>query len=226
MAEETKTPGDWLQAIQDLSEKLTLARIGTILLTGILATFVMIVFENRDAIFQTAYRAVASPEEPSNWGVSSKSQEELTAVVRNSGIINFIAVTEVDLQKNKRFPRWWFLEDALAPEFSARLKLLLPQPVFDYDPKNTRQMVAVLNNELVCSRFQDTSWNRFFPDLAKISPVICRLAIPPFYGRFVGILTFGLDRQPTRAEVDLIRLEASRLAVEIYLRDVMKKPVS
>jgi hypothetical protein len=54
-------------------------------------------------------------------------------------------------------------------------------------------------------------------------PAVCRLAIPPFVGQFVGMVTVGLSKQVTKQEMDTIRLEVSRLAVEIYLSDVVKK---
>lgn len=221
---QEKEEFDLFQWIQDFTDKLTVKRILTVLLTGFLITFLTLTFENRDLVFKTIYASITGGDQPAAWEVSRTTQDKLTELVAQSAIIKMAMVTEVDLQKNRRIVRYWHLDDQ--DEQAVRLKsaTLLPQAVFDYDPKNTQQMVAILNNEFVCSHFQDTVYQRFFPDLAKRMPVICRVAIPPFYGRFVGILTVGLSSAPTKQEYDSLRIEVSRIAVEVYLRDVVKKP--
>jgi hypothetical protein len=221
---EPKSPNEILQWIQDLADKLTVKRIFTILLTGILLTFMALVFENRDLVFQQVYATMAGRDQPATWDVSSATKEQLITLVKTSPLVKFAMITEVDLQKNRRIVRFFNLDDPDEANIRLKSATMLPQAVFDYDAKNTQQIVAILNNEFVCSRFQDTVYQRFFPDLGKRMPTICRLAIPPFYGRFVGILTFGLATTPTKEEMDAVRIEAARIAVEIYLRDVIKKP--
>ena len=100
----------------------------------------------------------------------------------------------------------------------------LPQAVFDYDAKNTTQMVAILSNEFKCDPYKDTIYFRYAPELENNLPTVCRLAIPPFVGQFVGFITVGMSKEMTKQELDSIRLEVSRIAVEIYLNDVIKKP--
>ena len=224
--QEPKTGTEWFQWIQDFADRLTIKRIITVLLTGFLITFLTLIFENRDLVFQEVYASATGRDQPSGWEVSKTTQDQLIGLVKRAPLVKLVMVTEVDLQKNRRIVRFWHLDDPDESAVRAKSATLLPQAVFDYDPKNTQQMVAILNNEFVCSRFQDTVYQRFFPDLNKRMPVICRVAIPPFYGRFVGILTIGLNAAPTKEEQDSIRIEASRIAVEVYLRDVVKKPVA
>jgi len=217
----------WVPAIQDFTDKLTITRIVTALFAGIMFTGMMMVYENRDLIFEKIYNTGQRPQPSamllSVWDVTPKTKEDLISLVKGSSLISFALITEVDLQKNRSTAKHWFLDDPNEAQIRARASTALPQAVFDYDAKNTQQMVGVLNNDFVCAKFTDTIYVRSFPDLAKRVPVICRIAIPPFYGKFVGILTFGLRVQPTKDELDSIRLEASRLAVEIYLRDILKK---
>lgn len=218
-----KTPFEWFQFIQDLTDRLTIKRILSVLMAGVLITFITLLYENRDAVFVKAYGLFTEEKIPSNWTVGEESKKALVELVfRNEGV-NMALVTEIDLQRNRRLPRFWYVEPKLEPRVTARVATLLPQPVFDNDQKNTQQLISVLNNEFSCSNTSDTVFGKLFPFIIKDMPVICRIAIPPFYGRFVGILTVGLAKPLTKSELDSIRLEVSRLSVEIYLRDILKK---
>lgn len=222
-----KTAIEWFQLIQDFTDKLTAKRIFTTLLFGLLVTFTMMLYENRDFIFHKAYSSVVGEVQPSSWTVGDETKQQMLKFVSVDPNVNLVMITEMDLQKNRRLPRFWHIEAStlVSTQFLQKIENLLPQPVFDYDAKNTTQLVAVLNNEFVCSRTSDTIFQRIFPFIIKEVPVVCRLAIPPFYGRFVGIITIGLTTYPTKSELDALRLEVARYAVEIYLRDIIKKSV-
>lgn len=209
-----------LQLVQDFTDRLTVKRIFLALGAGVLITLLTFAFENRNALFHSAYSKVNQFDHPSQWEIGEQSKAQLRDLVKNEGLVSMVLVTEIDLQKNRRTPKFWYTTSKFEPQIRKKVETLLPQPVFDYDAANTKQMVGVLNNEFVCARFEDTVFNRHFPYLAKETPVICRIAIPPFYGRFVGMLTVGLNRNPSKDEVDSLRLEAARLSVELYIRDI------
>lgn len=209
-----------LVLIQDFTDKLTIRRILNVLIAGTLALLLYTAYEYRGKIFNSVIASVTQAE-PTDWEISH-SEKDLRALVDNNEMVKFVLVTQVDLRKNRRVPRFWHLDDPDVSLIKQKAAQLLPQAVFDYDEKNTQQMVAVLNNEFVCSKYEDTIYMRHFPELQKRMPYICRIAIPPFYGRFVGILTFGLALEPTKDQIDGLRLEASRLAVQIYIHDVIK----
>lgn len=217
--DEIEKPAGSLQAFQDFADKLTFQRILNALLAGILALSLYTLYENRTKVFNDLVSAVTS--ERVNWDISASSKSELHNLVVNNQLIKLVLISAVDLQKNKREEKYWFIDDPEGLVISKN-KTLLPQAVFDSDPKNTQQMVAVLNNEFVCSKYSDTIFNVNFPELSRTTPYICRLAIPPFYGRFIGILSFGLTAEPTPAQIFSLKIEASRLAIQIYLHDVVK----
>lgn len=223
---EERGPNEWFTLLQNFTDKLTLHRILTAFLTGMLITFISIIYENRNLIFSRVYSLTQNKfSVPTNWKISDKTKEELTKLVASSKLIKFIRISEVDLQKNRRVQRFWILQDPDEKSITEKADALLPQSMFDYDAKNTQQMVMVLNNEFVCSKFADTSLSRIIPELGKHTSTICTIAIPPFYGQFSGIMTVGLDYEPTKEEYDSLKFEISRIAVEIYLRDIAKKPL-
>jgi hypothetical protein len=220
------TVSEVFQVLQDISDKLTIVRIITVLVVGLMATGLSMLYENRATLFQTAFvRVTGDPEPKAGWAISDETQKQLNNFVTSVDLVNFVTVVEVDLKKNVRWPRYVFFDDTEGQQTKDQILGVLPQSMFDYDQKNTTQMVSVLQNEFTCVRLQDTNYQRTVPNLAKKVPIICRIAIPPFYNKFAGYIDIGLNQAPTKYELDSLRIEATRLAVEIYLRDVVKKPV-
>jgi hypothetical protein len=85
-------------------------------------------------------------------------------------------------------------------------------------------MIAMLNNEFKCVPIAETSTFRFFPTLLEVFPYVCRIAVPPFFGEFAGFITVFTTRALKEEEFDSLKIEMNRLAIEIYLRDIAKKP--
>jgi len=205
---------------------LTFKRVSLIALLTTIGLILFSGFENRQLVIDHfAAPVVAADTIPSSdWVLSDVSKQALQHLALTTSV-TFVAVTDVDLKKNRKLIRYYYIDNPTIKLLPANLQALgLPQAVFDYDAKNTAQMVAILSNEFRCDVYQDTVYYRYAPELAEKIPTVCRIAIPPFVGQFVGFLTVGLDKQPTKQELDTIRLEVSRIAVEIYLNDVVKKP--
>jgi hypothetical protein len=217
------SPDTALQFVQDVTDKLTLGKIFIVLLFGILGTVLTLTYENRALVFQKVLAATKGSSEITGWELSDSTKAQMVGMARGSQWINMVLITEIDLQKNRRIPKYWFLDSPQEPTIKNRTTVLFPQPVFDLDAKNTQQMIGILNNEFVCNPIEDTVFFKLFPELQKEMPYICRLSIPPFYGRFVGILTVGLRKVPTKDELEQVRIDLARFSVEVYLNDVTKK---
>lgn len=220
--------------IEDVIDTLTFKRIGLVALLVVIGLAIFSGYENRTAIFERLIHADPVQEQPitSAWTLSDKSKQAMIALARDSNV-TFISITDVDLKKNRRSVKFFHVDDPAKYPLSveAQRAIALPQAVFDYDPKNTSQMVSVLSNEFRCDPYQDTVNFRFAPEYREKIPVVCRIAIPPFAGQFAGIMTVGVSpsvpgEQVAKQDIDTIRLEMSRLAVEIYLNDVVKKAES
>lgn len=209
---------DWLKIIFDISDKLTIKKILATLLSGIFISSLYVSYENREDIFKYIVQHGSKESASSNWEVSEQSKIELVTLSSNSQLVKLVSVNSVDLQLNRQEIKYWFIDIDTNIELPDPTSIL-PYQVFDANQENTNRVVSVLGNEFVCFSSQDSIYEKYSKDI----PVICKLAIPPFYGRFVGILTFGLSRMPDVMEKDSLKLEASRLAVEIYLRDITKQ---
>jgi len=218
-----------LSFVESIIDTLTFKRVGLIALLTVIGLVFYVLYENRTNIVdQIVHKNPSTIEDPTvtSWVLSDNSKAALQNLAKTTAV-SFIAITDVDLKKNRRVVRYYYIDDPalkLGPE--AIRALGLPQAVFDYDAKNTTQMVSILSNEFRCDAYKDTIYFRFAPELESALPTICRMAIPPFVGQFVGFITVGLNTESNKQELDSIRLEVSRIAVDIYLNDVIKKPTA
>lgn len=204
-------------------DALTWKRVALLTLLGAVMVGMLMVFESRTTIFNKMFGAIALEEIDRPWDISSQSKDELVKLTSNS-LIGGVLLTEVDLKKNMRIIKYWQVRDAdFRLKVANMMNTLLPVAFFDTDRKNNEQMVAVLNNQFLCTPTIDTVFVRFVPDMDKQYPYVCRLAVPPFTGEFAGLLTITLTRTPSPSEVDSLKIEITRVAVEMYLRDIESK---
>jgi len=163
------------------------------------------------------------PTKTQQINISSKTKAQLTQLTQTSPQIKFILISEVDINYNSRINRWWFLDDIATNRIRVQESFVLPLPLYNTDPRNTLQMVDIMNNEFVCSPFEETLYAARFAGLHPPILTICQLAIPlPRQGTFTGLLVLGLKTVPTKEDKAQLRLEASRIAVELYLRGELK----
>lgn len=86
-------------------------------------------------------------------------------------------------------------------------------------------MVSMLNNEFRCVPIGETTIYKVVPDIEKRFSTICRLAVPPYFGEFLGYVMVGLSRPPSDYEFDALRIEINKISVDIYFRDITNRPL-
>jgi hypothetical protein len=209
--------------LNDMIDALTWKRAGLILLFGAFTVLLLMLFENRTTIFNRLVDHTPVEELSSTWEISEQSKKELINTTRIP-LVGAVLLSEADLKKNRRITKFWHVSDpTLRQQVVQVMASVLPQAFFDTDHKNNEQMLAVLNNQFVCTPSTETLFIRFFPDITKTYPVVCRLAVPPFSGHFAGIITIFLTKTPTPTEVDSLKIEITRVSVELYLRDIQNR---
>lgn len=212
--------------LEEMIDALTFRRVALLALLATITISLLAVFENRNAVFATIYKQ-AEEQTTISWVLSNESKNQMIALTApEKNLVGIIILSDVDLKKNRRVPKFLYIKDRVdSDNVIPSVAKLLPQALFDYDPKNTEQMVAMLNNEFKCVSTSETHYVRFFPELVPKYPVSCRIAVPPFFGEFAGYITTILTRKPTSSEYDSLKIEMNRIAIETYLRDISKKPV-
>jgi hypothetical protein len=212
--------------LEEMIELLTLRRVALLTILTTVLIILLVIFENRSAVFATAYRGAESSA--IKWELSDQSKSDMMKLTELPAV-GAVMISDVDLKRNHRSPKYYYVEDQEVRKLvDPTMKNLLPQALFDFDPKNTEQMVSMLNNEFRCDNIADTNVPKLFPEplepmLIKKYPKLCRIAVPPFFGEYAGYLTVFLVQNPDQRVFDELKIELNRVAVEIYLRDLAKK---
>jgi len=210
--------------LNDMVDALTWKRAGLMTLLGSVLVILLMAYENRTTLFDRVYAGNKNSIEQLSypWAISESTRADLSTLMRQN-IVGGVSVTEVNLRKNRRIIKYWDIKDqALRAQLAPAIENLLPQPLFDSIQKNNDQMIAVLNNQFVCQKTDDSVYH-IIPDLSKNMPWLCRLAVPPYVGEFAGFITIGLVRQPQPTEIEALKIELTRISIELYLRDVARR---
>lgn len=206
--------------LNDMVDALTWKRFWLLTLLGTVMIALLLVFDNRTTIFNAAFGGKSVKEIDVPWQVTQQTKNELITLSKQENIAG-VMLTEVNLKKNRRIVKFWHTQN---PEFKkevdAVLSTLLPQAFFDTDKQNNEQMLKVLNNEFVCSPMKQTIFGRFDVMGKYKIDTVCRLSVPPYVGEFAGMISLWMKRPPTAAEIEALKIELSRVSIELYLRDI------
>lgn len=187
----------------------------------ILAVFWM-TYETRTSIYEFAIQSKLSIKTPVNVKLSKKTISEIIANVDKSDLIIGMQVTIVDFQKNRRMVIYTYTDDInigkIWQEFES--KGLIELPVFNSDIQNNRRMVDLINGEFICNPFSETIGAKLSPEAGKYVSTVCANGIPPFYGKFTGLVSVYTKKVPSSEEVDQIRTLTKSLSDAIYERDL------
>lgn len=151
--------------------------------------------------------------------MDEKAQAAVNLMLERNINIAGIQIVEVDLQKNTRFIRYTSIRD---PEISKQYNsFILNQitrevPVFTGKENQDSRLISIINHEYICYPFTDTITYEFMPDLSKHIKTVCSTTIPAFRGKFSGFVAVFLKKEPTDHEKDVIRIESTKLSIEIY----------
>jgi hypothetical protein len=214
---------DIVAFINDMIDTLTWQRVGLFLVFMVVMISMLVLYENRTAFIDSLLSRPSIDKMEAPWELSEASKAELKKLTQQS-IVGGVLMTEVDLKKNRRVTKFWYVRDStLRDDIARTVATLLPQPFFNDDAKNNFQMLEVFGNVFVCSRTVDTVFHAIFPNMHKELPVVCRLSVPPFTGDFAGFITIALTREPTPSEEEALKIEISRISINMYIRDIQQK---
>ena len=177
------------------------------------------IFENRNDILKTMSGTnISAPA--SNFRVSPYVRERAKQFVDREDIVVGMVVLTADIRNNRRIPVFWYSDDAyvtkqLDSTFTGRFGGV---PLFTSDDVNNSSVVSAINAEFTCTTFEESGMSILFPSLAPRFPVVCKISVPPYYGKFAGYIIVALNQQPKPSEIDYIKAESIDLSNEIYQR--------
>jgi hypothetical protein len=178
-------------------------------------------FENRSAIYGALHSSRFAESPTHEYKLSKYSTNAIDSVVNKSELIVGLQITIVDFNKNTRLIVYSSIDDeALQKVYKAYIEKSVGEvPLFNADANNNIRMSQLINGEFVCNPFEETLAYKLVPDASKTVKSICANGIPPYYGKFTGIITIYLKRNPTETERDQLKVLSKELSVSIFERD-------
>lgn len=212
------TKDEVITIISNTIENLTWNKLAMVVTVCGFAVLLAFGFENRAQIIDTLMVPAHSDAADEPWVLSPASRKELESLVDGQPLIGGALIWDVDLKKNRATSTFLYPREKILKGVTTDLSL--PQAFFDSEPKSRAQIISVINNSFTCSPTEDVT---FVMLLSPKFPTTCFLAIPPYTGGFVGFAGLVLSRRPTVNERDTLRIELTRIAISIYLRDIEYK---
>lgn len=156
--------------------------------------------------------------------LSKKSITEIDAFTHSSSIVIGTQITSVDFQKNIRKVMFASIDDErmkkLYDRFLEDIKITEFPFLSNSSQSDNLRMIALLNGEFVCSPYLSTLAGHVMPEGAVVATTVCATGIPPEYGKFSGIITVYLKREPTEEERQVLESSMRDLANKIYKNDI------
>jgi hypothetical protein len=211
---------DKIESIQTLLSSLTWGRI------AMLATFLVVVgfsyamFDNRFAVYEYIGNVKTIPPAKSI-KISKETRDAIDGVVAGSELINAIQITLVDFQRNTRTIVFTKIDDPRLAELYKKFEDRSPTelPLFNTDIINNQRLVNLVNGDFICNPYKDTIGAKLIPETTQYIHTVCAGPVPPFYGRFSGIISIYLTKQPSPVESEQIKVLSRNLGLSIYNND-------
>jgi len=209
-----------LASIQKFLDILTWTKLAQLVVFLVIVALAWATYESRESIYNYVTRSkISSVSHPVK--LSKSSSEEVVRTVSKSQLIVGVQIFVVDFQRNAR-------EVIFTTTDVPELKLMYENfeksnifefPLFNADIANNKRLVNLINGEFACYPFKETIGYKILPDASKHIEYVCAVGIPPFYGKFSGIVSIYLNRQPTAEEIDQIRNLSKNISSLIYEKD-------
>jgi hypothetical protein len=209
-----------LASIQKFLDILTWTKISQLVVFLIIVALSWAAYESRQPIYNYVTKTKLANSSPPV-KLSKSTKDEIVNSVEKSQLIIGIQVTVVDFPKNSREVIFTTTDspDLRSIYDNFEKSNIFEFPLFNADVANNKRLVSLINGEFVCSPFEETLGFRILPEAGKHVRYVCAVGIPPFYGKFSGIVSIYLNRQPTSEEVDQIRNLSKNISSLIYEKD-------
>lgn len=180
-------------------------------------------FENRESIYNFVNQKKLATSNQKNTSLSKKTIEEINSSVTRSNLIIGIQVVIVDFQSNSRTVVHTYADNnELLQAYNRYATSNITQeiPLFNSDESNNNRVIALINGEFLCYEFGDSIGAKYAPETIDYIHTVCSNGIPPFYGRFTGMIAVYLAKKPTVEEIDQVKTLSKRLSSLIYENDL------
>lgn len=214
-----------IDAFVHLFDKLTPMRV--ILATALTAALVAIftLYENRQDVYQgvTTVKVVGDfPLEPPKDDGKRLIQE----FVRKHPEVGMVTLIDADPVSNTRRPVYRvYNNDKVKQIITDAIEAGQTgiQPLFNSDPKNNEQMLAIISGEFSCSPVKEGGIAYAFPQIVGTVVMTCRAPLPPAFNKATGWFSIHLIKQLTPQELDKLKFDALSMSLAYYNAEIAER---
>jgi hypothetical protein len=212
---------DKVETIQTLLGSLTWRKIALLTVFLSILGFSYAMFDNRFAVYDF-FSATRTIPPATVIKLSKSSIENINAAVAQSDVIVAIQITLVDFQRNTRIITYTSVDNAELRALYGNFIKKAPTelPLFNSDMINNERLVNLVNGNFICNNYKETLSAKLVPESAAYVKTLCAGPVPPLYGRFSGIISIYLSREPTHVEVEQLRTLSKSLGLLVYNNDL------
>lgn len=197
-------------------------------LISVLLVSIIILYEARTAVLQRYMTPSSVSRIAPMQGrlvLSADSIDRVREFASDHSELAVVGVVSVDFSQNSRETVVRFFNDpAIEKQVTAQLHANAESPLpllIPNDKINNDQIADLLNGEFTCSNAIDGIFVQLYNLDAQLRTV-CRVPVPPYYGRLTGYLVMYSKKEMSIYEKDQLRAAAIRLAVDMYYQDVAR----
>jgi len=212
---------DKIDTARTLINTLTWGKLLLITTFLVVVGFAYAMFDNRFAVYEFFGSArIIPPAAVIN--LSKDSVDIITETVDRSELIVSIQITLVDFQRNTRVINYTYIDNPLLREMYKKFMEKAPRelPLFNTDIINNQRLVNLVNGDFICTPYKETLSAKLVPDTVPYVATLCAGPVPPLYGRFTGIISIYLKKEPTPIEIEQIRNIARTIGLLVYNNDL------
>jgi len=212
---------DDLSSLGQFLSKLTWKKIFQLLVLIIIVSFAWAAFSTSDQILEFLKSDRVFPHDISIKSLSPKTVAEIETLTSKADIIAGVNVTVVNFQRNARYIIYLDSRDRELKEIFVKSGIQnVELPVFTQNQYSNKRFISMINGEFVCNDYQPNMLAAEIPQSNTKIKHICATGIPPYYGRFIGLVGIFLNRVPTSEEVDQLRVLTKKLSLIVYEREL------
>lgn len=211
---------DKLSFVQQFLKALTWTKLAQLTVFLVIVALAWAAYESRESLYNYVTRTKISTS-VYFVKVSKHTSESIKATVDKSPAIVGAQIAIVDFQKNTREVVYTHTDNPelkkIYEDFEKNNAFDLP--LFNADVANNKRLVELINGEFVCTPYAETIGYRLVPESGKYIITVCSVGIPPFYGKFSGIVSIYINKALTAEEVDQLRILAKTISTAVYEKD-------
>lgn len=215
-----------IEFLAKVLDKISLMRVGLIIILTLITMSSVIVYENRNSFF--SFPSFTQPKSPNLVGgsfvIGRETKQRIQQIITHTDYILGISVRNADLRLNKNVGVYYYGKPGVLTTMYENLLSSSTDlfPLWSSNLDLNNQIIRLIGGDFYCLPFNATLLQSLRPDLAVEVKSVCRVSLPPYFGYFTGFIEIYTNKDLTLDEMQVLQVVFKDLSNKIYQNDVVK----